>query len=71
MWNKDELEGKGKQIKGKIKDKVGEIIGNPELEAEGEAERVEGWVQEGIGRARRKAEEAEEKIEDTVKKEND
>ncbi|MGH9833008.1 MAG: CsbD family protein [Blastocatellia bacterium] len=50
MWNKDELEGKGKQIKGKVKDKVGEIIGNPELEAEGEAERVEGWVQEGIGR---------------------
>jgi uncharacterized protein YjbJ (UPF0337 family) len=71
MWNKDELEGKGKQIKGKAKDKAGEIISNPELETEGEAERVEGWAQEGIGRARRKAEEAEEKFEDAVKKEHD
>jgi len=41
MWNKDEIKGKGKKIKGRVKDKVGEIIGDAELEAEGEADRVE------------------------------
>ena len=55
MRNKDELKGKGKQIKGRIKNKVGEMTGNRRLEAEGEAERIEGLVQEGVGRARRKA----------------
>ncbi len=55
MWNKDEVAGKGKKIKGSIKDTVGEITGNKELENEGEADRAEGKVQEGVGSARRKA----------------
>src|SRR5262249_34894238 len=66
MWNKDEVKGKGKQIKGKVKDKVGEIIGNPDLEAEGEVENAEGHVQEGIGRTRRKAEDYMERVEDAI-----
>jgi uncharacterized protein YjbJ (UPF0337 family) len=55
MRNKDEIKGKGKQIKGRIKNKVGEMTGNRRLEAEGEAERIEGLAQEGVGQARRKA----------------
>lgn len=55
MWNKDELEGKGKQIKGAIKDKIGEWTGNDELEREGAAERGAGTAQEDFGKARRKA----------------
>ena len=54
MWNKDEVAGKGKKLKGSIKDTVGEITGNKKLENEGEADRAEGEVQEGIGSARRK-----------------
>lgn len=54
MWNKDEVKGKGKQIIGAIKDKVGEMTKNPDLEAEGEAENLEGKVQETLGRGRRK-----------------
>jgi uncharacterized protein YjbJ (UPF0337 family) len=54
MWNKDEVKGKGKQIIGTIKDKVGEVTKNPDLEAEGEAENLEGKVQETLGRGRRK-----------------
>ncbi len=42
MWNKDEIKGKGKQISGAIKDKTGELIKDPKLEAKGEAERVAG-----------------------------
>lgn len=55
MWNKNELEGKGKQIKGGIKDKVGEWTGDNTLEEEGEAERLEGNLQEGVGKVQRKA----------------
>ena len=52
MRNKDEVKGKAKQIKGAIKDKVGEVTNNPSLEAEGEAERREGKVQEKLGKVR-------------------
>ena len=61
MWNKDEIEGEGKKVKGKIKDKVGEWSGNRQLETEGEAEQVEGGVQKGVGEVRRKAGEVIEK----------
>ena len=58
MWNKDEIKGKGKQISGAIKDKAGELINDPNLEAKGEAERVEGKIQEQVGKVRRKTGEA-------------
>ena len=61
MWNEDEIEGKGKQVKGAIKDKAGELIGDRDLEAEGETERLEGKVQEKIGEVRRHAGDALEK----------
>ena len=54
MWNKDEIKGKGKQVSGAIKDKAGELIKDPKLEAEGEAERTAGKLQEKSGKARRK-----------------
>lgn len=57
MWNKDEVKGKAEQVKGAAKDKVGELTGDPVLEAEGEAERVVGKVRETAGTVRRKTEE--------------
>ena len=65
MWNKDEAEGKGKKIKGKVKDKAGELLNDPELESEGEADRIEGEVQDTFGKVRRKSGEV---IEDIGKK---
>lgn len=62
MWNKDEIKGKGKQIEGAIKDKTGKLIGNPNLEAKGEAEWIGGKIQEKTGKARRKAGEAVQKV---------
>ena len=62
MWNKDEIKGKGKQIEGAIKVKVGEVTNNPHLEAEGEAERLAGKVQEKVGKGRRKVGEAVVKV---------
>ncbi len=55
MWNKDEIEGKGKEIKGSVKNKIGEWANDPALEQEGEKEEAEGKVQGTIGTAERKA----------------
>ena len=46
---KDKAEGTFHQIKGKIKEVVGEISDNPKLEAEGTGEKIAGKVQEKIG----------------------
>ena len=62
MWNKNEIKGKGKQISGVIKDKTGELIKDPKLEATGEAERIAGKLQEKSGKARRKTGEAIQKV---------
>jgi uncharacterized protein YjbJ (UPF0337 family) len=64
--NRDEIKGKAEQVKGAIKDKAGEILNNPELEAEGEAERAAGTVREGVGKAKRKAREGLDKIADKI-----
>lgn len=62
MLNKDELKGKGKKVKGTVKEEVGKAIGNRNLQQEGQAEREEGEVKEGFGKARRKVGEAVEKV---------
>ena len=46
---KDNAEGKMHQAKGKIKETVGELVGNRDLEAEGKAENSEGKIQEAVG----------------------
>ena len=62
MRYSDELKGKGKQVKGTAKEKVGKLVGNPDLQDKGDAERVEGKVQEKFGKARRKVGEALEDL---------
>jgi uncharacterized protein YjbJ (UPF0337 family) len=46
---KDQAEGTFHKIKGKVKEVVGELSENPELEAEGKVEKIAGKVQEKIG----------------------
>ena len=53
--NKDQVEGRVEQAKGHVKDAVGNITGNRQLEAEGEAQQVGGKVQAGYGDAKEKA----------------
>jgi uncharacterized protein YjbJ (UPF0337 family) len=64
--NNDELEGKFDQAKGAVKDKVGEATGDRDMEAEGEADRAGGNLQEGFGTAKRKVGEAIEDIGDKI-----
>ena len=49
----DNLEGKMHQVKGKMKDAVGKIVGNRDLEAEGKAENLAGKVQEKFGKIKK------------------
>jgi uncharacterized protein YjbJ (UPF0337 family) len=65
MPSRDEVKGKVKQTTGVAKDKVGEWSKDRDLEAEGEAERAEGELQEGYGKAKRKVGEA---LEDSGKR---
>jgi uncharacterized protein YjbJ (UPF0337 family) len=46
---KDKAKGKFHEIKGKVKEKVGQATNDPNLEAEGQGERIGGKVQKKIG----------------------
>ena len=47
--DKDRIVGSAKQIKGTVKQVVGKVAGDAKLEAEGNAGKVEGQVQNAIG----------------------
>jgi uncharacterized protein YjbJ (UPF0337 family) len=66
--NRDEIEGKKENLKGRIKEAAGALTGNEDLESEGANERADGAVQEGLGRARRKVGEAIEDLGKDVKR---
>ena len=53
IFNNDEVEGKWEQVKGTVKDKVGEATGDRELEAEGEVQNAEGETQQTWGKFKR------------------
>jgi uncharacterized protein YjbJ (UPF0337 family) len=66
--NRDELEGKKEQFKGKVKQATGDLTDNERLHDEGVADEAAGDVQEGLGRGRRKVGEAIEDIGKTIKR---
>lgn len=47
--NKDKIEGKVDQAKGAVKEKAGEVTGNPDMRDRGTAEKAGGKIQEKIG----------------------
>ena len=62
MKYEDELKGKGKQITGAAKEKLGKLAGDRDLEEKGSQERFDGKVEEKVGKVRRKVGEAVEDI---------
>ncbi len=46
---KDKAEGTMHDVKGSIKEKVGKVTNNPNLQDEGQAEKVGGKVQKKVG----------------------
>ena len=59
--DKDRIAGKGKEIKGAVKEGVGRVTGNTATEAEGAAEKTAGKVQGKVG-------EAKDAVRDTFKR---
>ena len=66
--NKDELDGKVDQVKGRVKQSVGDLTNNERLRDEGVADEAAGEVQEGFGRGRRKVGEAIEDLGEKLKR---
>jgi len=46
---KDKLDGNLHDLKGQVKEKVGQVVNDPNLEAEGQAEKIGGKVQKKVG----------------------
>lgn len=66
--NRDELDGKAEQLKGKFKQAAGDLTDNERLHDEGVADEAAGNVQEGFGRGRRKVGEAIEDLGEKLKR---
>jgi uncharacterized protein YjbJ (UPF0337 family) len=49
MIDKDRVIGSAKEIKGTVKQTVGKVVGDAKLESEGNADKIEGKVQNAIG----------------------
>ena len=64
--NRDEIEGKWDQAKGKTKETIGNALNDDELAAEGRADHAGGKVEEGFGKARRKVGDAIEDVGDAI-----
>jgi len=45
----DKAKGTFHEVKGKVKEKVGQVTNNPDLEDEGQVEKIGGKVQKKIG----------------------
>ena len=63
-----EVRGKVKKAKGKVKEAVGILSGDKKMEQKGSVQRAEGTIEEGLGKARRKVGEALTGLGNTIKK---
>ena len=53
---KNEISGKVHEVKGELKQKVGQVTNNPELEIGGLSEKIAGKVQTKVGKAQKAGE---------------
>ena len=51
--SKDEIKGNFHEVRGKVKEKVGQVTNNPELEAEGKAEHNAGKTKKKVGQIKK------------------
>ena len=65
--NRDEAEGKWEQVKGTIKEKVGETTGDRDLEAEGDLQNAGGKSQETWGKFKRGVSDTIDSVGDAIK----
>jgi len=68
MLNKDERDGKVNQVKGRVKQAVGDLTGNAHLRTEGKIDEAKGKVQVAVGEARDRFGDAVKKVGAAIKK---
>ncbi len=68
MPNKDEVKGKYEAAVGAVKEKVGHVIDDKEMERRGAAEHLDGDARQQVGKIKRKVGEAIEDIGKFVRK---
>jgi uncharacterized protein YjbJ (UPF0337 family) len=66
--NRDELDGKVTNAKGKMKEAAGDLTGNNRLKSEGAADQAIGKTENAFGKAKRKVGEAIEDVGDDLKR---
>jgi uncharacterized protein YjbJ (UPF0337 family) len=49
---KDRIKGKFHEVKGKVKEKAGQLINNPDVESEGRSENLAGKIRKKIGQVK-------------------
>ena len=50
--DKNRIEGAAKELKGRIKEVAGKVMGNEKLEAEGKVDKAAGQVQGAVGKGK-------------------
>jgi len=68
MWNKNEVQGKADQVKGRVKQAAGDLTSDEKLREEGAADEAAGNVEQSIGTGKRKVGEAIKDLGDKIKK---
>ena len=63
--NKDQVEGRVKEVKGKIKEAAGKLVGNEKLEDRGKVQKILGEAQAKFGDVKQ---EVKEQIKDAKKR---
>jgi uncharacterized protein YjbJ (UPF0337 family) len=56
--HKDEVKGSAKKMRGAVKDKMGRATGDDKMRAEGKADKAEGRIRKGVGKAKEKVRDA-------------
>ncbi len=68
MWNKNERDGNVDQAKGKVKQAVGDLVGNDKLKAEGKVDETVGKAKTAVGGVQKKVGAAVEDLGKAVKR---
>ena len=67
MWKRDEIKGKADQLKGRMKQAVGDLNNDEDLRNEGAADEAAGDVEQAFGKGRRNVREALKDLGDEIK----
>jgi uncharacterized protein YjbJ (UPF0337 family) len=64
--NKNQVEGRAEQAKGKIKELAGKMVGNQRLQGEGLAEQAEGKARAAYGNAKEAVKDGAKRVADKL-----